>query len=269
MLDFGDLDNPDFMEFVRSPEFSTYLIMRRYTWRSKEIEHSLGLHEYYANGLLACALSREKMAEALGGVTPRQVTRDINALIERRLIKSVRTGRGNIFILGKWAIDKEEDIYYEYYFLDRLQIRLDKKVQSDTTSHEPTGQETPVSLVKTVVSDQTELSNSNRESNKEIERKIRISSKTQPDNLQSTLIETIIETCSHEFGDIEYLQSNTTRTYNLWATTNLDEEEIAEKIHEARRITKQRISLSAVHNRKKKMPYFFAVLEDVLGLKHN
>ena len=30
LLDFKDLDNPDFLAFVRSPEFSTYLLMRRY-----------------------------------------------------------------------------------------------------------------------------------------------------------------------------------------------------------------------------------------------
>jgi len=44
LLDFEDLDNQEFMEFVRSPEFSTYLIMRRYIWRSEK-PHSLGLHE--------------------------------------------------------------------------------------------------------------------------------------------------------------------------------------------------------------------------------
>ena len=58
LLDFQDLENPEFMAFVRSPEFSTYLIMRRYIWRSDK-PHSMGLHEHYANGLLVCALSRE------------------------------------------------------------------------------------------------------------------------------------------------------------------------------------------------------------------
>jgi len=71
LLGFEDLDNPEFMEFVRSPEFSTYLVMRRYVWRS-DTPHPLQLHEYYAQGLLACALYREKLAECLGGVSARR-----------------------------------------------------------------------------------------------------------------------------------------------------------------------------------------------------
>ncbi|MFQ6058856.1 MAG: helix-turn-helix domain-containing protein [Anaerolineae bacterium] len=85
--------------------------MRRYIWRSEK-PHSLGLHEYYAQGFLACALNREKIAGALGGVTTVTVSKDINALVKRGVIKTIRTGRGNIFILGKWAIYEEENVYY-------------------------------------------------------------------------------------------------------------------------------------------------------------
>jgi hypothetical protein len=267
MLDFADLDNPEFMAFVRSPEFSTYLIMRRYVWRSAANRHREALHEYYASGLLACALNREKLAAALGGVTPRQVSRDINALIKRGLVKRVQTGRSNVFILGKWAIDEEEDIYYEYYFLDRLQVRVDKNVHSDVTSNVASGQERQVRVDKNVQSDVTDLSTINIESNTEQRIETR-SFSNQPDrNLQSSLLEITIETCSTEFGDIEHLRSNITRAYNLWRATELNEDELVGKIHEARRTTKQRISLSAIEDRDKKMPYFFAVLEDVLGLK--
>lgn len=136
LVDFEDLDNPEFMEFVRSPEFSTYLLLRRYVWRSDK-PHGLGLHEYYAQGHLASSLSRERIAESLGGVTPRTVTKDINALIQRGVIKSITTGRGNIFILGKWAVDEEEGVYYEYFFLDRLQVRLEENFQAEEKSNLP------------------------------------------------------------------------------------------------------------------------------------
>jgi len=262
LLDFEDLDNPEFMEFVRSPEFSTYLIMRRYIWRSEK-PHSLGLHEYYAHGLLACGLSREKIAGALGGVTARTVTKDINALVKRGLIKSIPTGRGNIYILGKWAVDQEENVYYEYFFLDRLQVRLEENLQSDSKS-ELGGRNVPGRLEGAVPPDWTDPSTNNKEWNT---RKNREDSKDQPSDFNSPWIETIIETCSRDFWDIEHLNSNITRAYNLWARTDLDEAEFADKIQEARRITKQRISLSAVHDRNKKMAYFFAVLEDMLGLK--
>jgi len=141
LLDFEDLDNPEFMEFVRSPEFSTYLIMRRYIWRSEK-PHTMGLHEYYAQGLLACSIEREKIAEALGGVTIATVSKDITALVKRQVIRAIRTGRQNIYILGKWAIDAEDDVYYEYFFLDRLQGSLDISVRADEPPN-PTGGNRP------------------------------------------------------------------------------------------------------------------------------
>ncbi len=188
IVDFEDLDNPEFMEFVRSPEFSTYLLLRRYIWRSIEREHSLGLHQYYSQGLLASALSREKIADALGGISLRQVSRDIKSLIERSLMKPVRTGRGNIFILGRWARDEDDDVYYEYYFLDKLQTRPDISVTSDLTSQtgldtnvthgsirqNPTGQKRQVRPDTSDYTDQTSLSNINREENIELKKKWRL-----------------------------------------------------------------------------------------------
>ena len=277
MLDFEDLDNPEFMEFVRSPEFSTYLIMRRYVWRSKKT-HSLGLHEYYASGLLASALSRGKLAQSLGGVSSRQMTRDINALLKRRVIKSVVTGRGNVFILGRWAVDKEDQVYYEYFFLDRLQKRVDENVQSERTAQEG-GQKRPPSLDTTVDSDSPIVSSNNKESNRELNRGYSNLPSTpfrptdhskgeeEEEILESSELEMLIETCSREFNDVNHLQSNWSRAFNLWAETDLDGETMLERALEARRVTKERISLSAIHDRDKKMAYFFAVLEDLLGLK--
>lgn len=285
LLDFEDLDNPKFMEFVRSPEFSTYLAMRRHVWRS-ETPHALGLHEYYAQGLLACSLSREKLAEALGGVSARQVTRDINALERRGIIKAVNTGRGNIFILGKWGVDSEDGVYYEYFFLDKLHTRVDKNVQAEETSNNQTGQKCPDRLDKNVQAERPDLSTNNRESNRERNRETsNISKEPAPspsnfdpapptasnasyeEELTSAALELLIETCSREFHDMAHLQSNLTRAFNLWARTRLDEAEMLAKTQEARTITKQRIGSSAIHDRKKKMAYFFSVLESLLGLR--
>jgi len=317
LLDFEDLDNPEFMEFVRSPEYSTYLVMRRYIWRSDH-PHSLGLHEYYAQGLLACAVSREKLAEAVGNVSARQITRDINALLSRNIVKSVSTGRGNIFILGKWGMDPEDNVYYEYFFLDRLQrreqqepedgpppedappsaptrdrgtpdarpgggvrrpVRVDKNVQSDRTSQNDPGHERPVRVDKNVQSEWTLLSTINIESNRERNREYSNSSRAPdgPDSvstldmpeeeLASLELETVIETCSREFDDMEHLESNLTRAFNLWAQTRLDEAEILARAREARAVTKRQISSSAVRDRGKRMAYFFAVFEGLLELR--
>lgn len=272
LLDFEDLDNPEFMEFVRSPEFSTYLLLRRYIWRSIKRDHSLGLHQYYAQGLLASALSREKIADALGGISLRQVSRDIKSLVERNLIKPVRTGRGNIFLLGKWARDEEDDVYYEYYYLDRLQTSPDINGISDLPSENQSGQERQLSLDSQDQTDQTISADTNKESNKELNKEKGEDSNSKSPSLSSKdsyspYVTTVIDTCSRDFHDVEHLPSNIARAHNIWAQTDLAEAEFIDRVHEARRITKQRISRSAIHNRNKKMAYFFAVLEDVLGLR--
>lgn len=270
LIDFEDLNNPEFMEFVRSPEFSTYLLLRRYIWRSVERKHRLGLHEYYARGHLAASLSRERIAKALGDISLRQVSRDIKSLVQRELIKPVRTGRGNIFLLGKWNRDEENDVYYEYYYLDRLQVRPDNNVTSDLTSQNPTRQERQVRPDNNVKSDGTDLSHINRESNKERknkERKGNSNSNNPPSDFYSSYISTVIETCSRDFRDLEHLDSNIARAHNLWDKTSLYEDQFVEKIQEARRKTKESISRSAIRDRNKKMAYFFAILEDLLGLK--
>jgi hypothetical protein len=84
---------------------------------------------------------------------------------------------------------------------------------------------------------------------------------------ESTVLEITIKTCSQQFADLEHLDSNIAQAYNLWRSTDLDEEGMLAKVQEARQITLRRISSSQVKDRTKKMAYFFRVLEDVLGLK--
>lgn len=119
LLDFADLDNPDFLAFTRSPEFSTYLVMRRHVWRSRE-PHYMGLHALYADGALACSLEREQIADLLN-LSLVSISNDIQALARRAVIESRRTGRQNIFVLGRWVQD--EGAYYEHFHLDRLYVR--------------------------------------------------------------------------------------------------------------------------------------------------
>ncbi len=103
LLDFRDMDNPEFLAFVRSPEFSTDLLMRRHIWRSLH-PHHMGLHELYERDrLLTCSLDRERMAEQLGGVSTRTVSSDLVALERRGLIRVRTTGRQNIYVLGWWG----------------------------------------------------------------------------------------------------------------------------------------------------------------------
>ena len=127
LLDFADLDNPDFLSFTRSPEFSTYLVMRRHVWRSRD-PHYMGLHQLYATGFLACSLERDQIAELLS-LSLVSISNDIQALVRRQVLESRRTGRQNIFVLGRWVEDA--GAYYEHFYLNRLYVRSKENLISE------------------------------------------------------------------------------------------------------------------------------------------
>jgi GntR family transcriptional regulator len=83
---------------------------------------------------------------------------------------------------------------------------------------------------------------------------------------ESPLIGITVEKLSRTFGDLHHLKSNITRARRLWGKTELEEEEFVEIMEKAAAITKGEISKGNVQ-RDKRMAYFFAVLEDQLGLR--
>ncbi len=128
MLRFRDLDCPEFMQFILSPAFATYILMRRYVWRSKR-EHYMGLHEHYRNGLLTCSLERARIADMLGGVSERKISNDLEFLLRQGVVKTIRTGRQNIYILGEWV--EKEGAYAELWYLDSITINNVDNSDSD------------------------------------------------------------------------------------------------------------------------------------------
>ena len=79
--------------------------MRRHIWRSRE-PHYMGLHEYFAKGYLACSLDRGESQPERSTSPSVSVSNDITALTRRTVIESLRTGRQNIFVLGRWVEDE-------------------------------------------------------------------------------------------------------------------------------------------------------------------
>ncbi|MCA9864030.1 MAG: hypothetical protein KC432_13450, partial [Thermomicrobiales bacterium] len=79
---------------------------------------------------------------------------------------------------------------------------------------------------------------------------------------------------AREFNDTAPLKSSTTRAWNLYQASGLSIEQFVERIFQARSLTQEgtaRIKKTAADTeygvrRKTKMAYFFAVLEDQLGL---
>jgi hypothetical protein len=85
---------------------------------------------------------------------------------------------------------------------------------------------------------------------------------------EGSLVDNTVDKLSRTFGDPDHLKkSNKTRAKNLWRNRpELKEEEFVEIIEKAAAITKGEISKGNVQ-RDKRMAYFFAVLEDKLGLR--
>jgi len=272
LLDFADLDNPEFLSFTRSPEFSTYLLMRRHIWRSRQ-NHYMALHEYFARGYLACSLDREKIAESLS-LSLVSVSNDITALTRRQVIESLRTGRQNIFVLGKWIDD--EGAYFEHFYLDRLYVRSKENLISELL--EGRNQENFTSDVNpTRSADVKKALHSNREKNREEnrERSFETSNIRKDTHHDLTVITDYISDLAREMNDEASLPSSVTRAMNLYRRADFGLESFTDRMLGARAMTKQRsagIRKQANGNNgplgpsKNRMAYFFAVLEDMLGL---
>jgi hypothetical protein len=89
------------------------------------------------------------------------------------------------------------------------------------------------------------------------------------DEARLTLIEYVSD-LSSEFIDTASIEASTTRTVNLYRKSGLSLEAFIDIMTEARAITKERMASIKKKTRegdKSKMAYFFAVLEDRLGLE--
>lgn len=275
LLDFRDLDNPEFLAFVRAPEFSTYLLMRRHIWRSRQA-HYMGLHELYGRDhLLACSLERERIAEQLGGLSTRTVSNDLVALERRDVIRVRPTGRQNIYLLGWWG--EEDGVYYEVFYADRLQRRGEDFFRSDVQAEMLPGRgETSFrsEMKLSRASERKEAARSNREEQREEKRAFELSKgpSLASADARAVLADYAVD-LARELRDEAPLPSTTTRLFNLYLASGLALDEFIGQMMAARRTTQQRtagITKQAARARdavgtKNKMPYFFGVLADLTG----
>jgi hypothetical protein len=159
----------------------------------------MGLHDYYAKGYLACSLERERIAEQIN-LSLVSVSNDIAALQRRRVIESLRTGRQNIFVLGRWV--EEEGSYFEHFYLDRLYTRSKESLISDDKPQQ-------ASEVKRSLSNNRER---NREQNRE--RPIEVSMIREARNQERNVIVDYVEDLAREFNDEASLTASTSRMGN-------------------------------------------------------
>jgi len=141
MLDFRLLMNREFLRFLGSSEFATYLVLRRYIWRGED-EHYMGLHELYRQRKLASSLTREKIAE-ITGVSPDNISRHLTSMVRKGILERQRTGRQSIYVLGEWVDVKGDGSYrLEWFYVDGLfgLSKADLTKSSDPTRRSATGQ---------------------------------------------------------------------------------------------------------------------------------
>jgi hypothetical protein len=124
MIDFADIDKEEFRRFMYSREFATYMIMRRYVWRSAK-ESKLGLHRYYQDRKLVASLSQKTLAKMIDA-TEVTVSSHIKNLVEKwGVIKLLAThtelNAQNVYELGYWVGDMEDKTYTELYYLSKLE----------------------------------------------------------------------------------------------------------------------------------------------------
>jgi hypothetical protein len=99
-------------------------------------------------------------------------------------------------------------------------------------------------------------------------------SKPRPETLDEDYqrIQAYIVDRAREFNDSAPLKSSTTRAWNLYQRSGLSIEAFTERIFQARALTQEgsgritKVDGGSEYGPKQKMPYFFAVLEDQLGL---
>jgi hypothetical protein len=150
LLDFELIDDPRFLDFVSSAEFGTYLILRRYIWRGgPDKPHFLNLHQLYENDkLLVCSISNEKIASLLQLKDLTRVSKQLTKLEKYGVVKRIRTGRQNIYILGEWydySEVKDGSKRLEWFYLEQKfgvsKSDLAQKAKSEL--HPQTGQTWP------------------------------------------------------------------------------------------------------------------------------
>jgi hypothetical protein len=124
LLDFELIDDPKFLEFVSVSEFGTYLILRRFIWRGGEDKpHFLNLHHLYEKDkLLVCSISNDKIASLLHLNDLTRVSKQLTKLENYGVVKRIRTGRQNIYVLGEWydySEGKDGSKRLEWFYLEQ------------------------------------------------------------------------------------------------------------------------------------------------------
>ena len=124
MFDFALLDDPNFLEFVKAPVYATYLLQRRHIWRGgqRRVGNLDLCHLYEEQRLLPSLVDHHQIAAQLRLKDPTRISKHVSELEQIGVLKRIRTGRQNVYVLGEWLdISEEQDgsKRVEWFYLDR------------------------------------------------------------------------------------------------------------------------------------------------------
>ncbi len=124
-----------------------------------------------------------------------------------------------------------------------------------------------INLGRSYQRDRTEITTQNTQE-KPIEESKREPRAAATDDNQEAMIRRVIRDFSVEFLDLDHVASNCTRALNLWRHSDREGEDFVDELQWARRTTREWQGRQPPGKRiESKMAYFFAVLEDRLGLR--
>ena len=118
--------------------------MRRFIWRGGEDKpHFLNLHNLYEHDkLLVCSISNDKIASLLHLNDLTRVSKHLTKLENYGVVKRIRTGRQNIYVLGEWydySEAKDGSKRLEWFYLEQKfgvsTSDLAQKAKSELHSH--------------------------------------------------------------------------------------------------------------------------------------
>ncbi len=121
-IHFSAMDHaPEWNNFMASEEFAVWCLLCRYIWRSTTQESHLGLHRLYEQGILASAVTVEKLVTHFCRKRSRSaIMRDLRKLEERRVIERHAQTKPTIYILGGWEMKRLrgqlKSIYVEWLY---------------------------------------------------------------------------------------------------------------------------------------------------------
>lgn len=116
LLDFS----PKYIQFLKSPEYVTYLLLKR---RIRRRGFSKKVNEHIEKGRLVAQVSLTELA-LLQEVSPARISQNISELKNKwKVLKSERTGRESIFILGEYSYKdgRRTEVSYDATFIEEAE----------------------------------------------------------------------------------------------------------------------------------------------------